>query len=72
MPSFFATSIKAETTQLLEIEPKSGSNDEFVPISNAIPEPVEILTPAAGIVPRDKAIKDALDNWIKFAARTNM
>jgi hypothetical protein len=66
----FATSIKAETTQLLE--PKSGSDHEFVPISDAIPEPVEILTPNGGMVDRDEAIKGALDNWIKFAARTNM
>ena len=68
----FATLTKAETTQLLETELISGSNDEFVPISAAISESIEILTPAAGTVPKDKTIKDALDNWIKYAARTNM
>ena len=33
----FATSIKADTTQLLDMEPIAGSNDEFVPVSEAIP-----------------------------------
>ena len=43
-----------------------------MPISEAIPLPVEIITPAAGIVPKNKVIKDAVDNWIKYAGRTNM
>ena len=43
-----------------------------MPISEAIPLPLEIITPAAGIVPKNKVIKDAVDNWIKYAGRTNM
>ena len=68
----FATSIKADTTQFLDMELIAGSNDEFVPVSEVIPQPVEIITPAAGIVPKDKAINDSLDNWIKMAAKTSM
>jgi len=43
-----------------------------VPISDEIPENVDILTPKAGVVPKEKVIKASLDNWVKFAARTNM
>lgn len=35
-------------------------------------EHIEIMIPKGGIIPKDEALKNSLDDWIKYAARTNM
>jgi len=68
----FATSVKAESNQLLETPVSASIIDLNLSSIPDDAEELEYLTPNGGLVPKDEAINDALDNWIKYAARTNM